>query len=283
MSFRFFGGHLEPHVRHFDSLKPDILKAGFALSLTEYVYIMVFGCLLAFVASLPPVTVLAALTLRNPVLAFLTSFTGTLLVVLVVFFFFYTYPAAIAGKRRKEIESALPFAATYMATVAASGAPPQTMFRVLSEFKEYGEVSSEASKIDRDVTAFGMDLVGAIRKTAGRTPSPELKEMLWGLDAVIATGADVADYLHDKARLYMQEYRRRLQSFSQTLSLLIEVYLTVILVGSIFFIIMTALMSIFGGGASNLWLTFVQFLIIFILLPAVSIGFIGLLKVLAPS
>ncbi|MBU5557538.1 MAG: type II secretion system F family protein [Candidatus Aenigmatarchaeota archaeon] len=282
LAFRFFGRHLEPQVKHFDSLKPDILKSNLELSLTEYVYVMVLGCLLTFVIAFPVIVVLAALFLHNAILAFLFSFTTSIFITLTVFFIFYTWPAFIANRRRKRIEAALPFAATYMATIAASGAPPQTMFRVLAEFKEYGEISKEVGKISRDVTAFGMDLISAIRKTAGRTPSPEFKELLWGLDTVITTGGNISNYLHEKARLYMEENRRRLQAFSQTLSVLIEIYLTLILVGSIFFVIMTALMSIFGGGA-NLFISFIQFLIVFVILPVVSVAFIILLKLLAPS
>jgi flagellar protein FlaJ len=282
VAFKFFGRQLEPYVKHFDSLKPDLLKANLELSLTEYVYVMVLGCLLAFIISIPVLVVATVTVLLNAALAFLFSFTASIFVTLGVFFFFYTWPNFVASRRKKRIEAALPFAATYMATVAASGAPPQTMFSVLSEFKEYGEVSTEAEKIYRDVSAFGMDLVSAIRKTASRTPSPELKEMLWGLDTVISTGGNTSNYLHEKARLYMEEHRRRLQVFSQTLSVLIEVYLTLILVGSIFFVIMTALMSIFGGGA-NLFISFLQFMIIFVVLPVVSIGFIFMLKLIAPS
>jgi hypothetical protein len=65
--------------------------------------------------------------------------------------------------------------------------------------------------------------------------------------------------------------------------MLIEIYLTVILVGSIFFIIMSALMSIFGGGDVNLMISFMQFVVIFIVLPVVSLGFIAFLKRSAPA
>lgn len=64
--------------------------------------------------------------------------------------------------------------------------------------------------------------------------------------------------------------------------MLIEVYLTVVLIGSIFFIIMTALMSIIGGG-SNLLMIFLQFLVVFVILPFVSIGFILLVKSISPT
>lgn len=282
IAFKFFGRTLEPYVKYFDSIKPDLLRSGLGLSLTEYVYAMVFACMLVFIIEFPLLVVISSFLLRNALLAFLFSLTASIFIMLAIFLAFYSYPAIIATRRKKAIEAALPFATTYMATVASSGAPPPSMFKVLAGFPEYGDVAVEAGKIHRDIEAFGMDVLSAMRKTADRTPSPELKELLWGLDAVIATGGDVAGYLHEKAKGFMAEHRRRLESFSRTLSLLIEIYLTVILVGSIFFVIMTALMSIFGGGALNLMLSFVQFLIIFIVLPGVSLGFIVLLKTITP-
>jgi len=189
----------------------------------------------------------------------------------------------VSNRRKKDIEGALPFATTYMSTIASSGAPLITMFRVISHFKEYGEFSREAEKIYRDVEVFGMDLVGALRKTASRTPSEELKELLWGLDNVITSGGDVGSYLHEKSRVFIAEYGRRLDQYSKTLSILIEIYLTLILVGSVFFIIITALMSLIGGGGMSEYLSFIQFLVIFIVLPFMSIGFIILVKSIYPS
>lgn len=283
LSFKFFKHSLDPTVGVFESIKPDLLKADIGLTLPEYVYVMFFSLLLFFVIEFPLVTIITSIVLKDILLAVLFSFTLNIVTILIVFFIFYTYPSLVAGKRKKDIESALPFAATYMATIANSGAPPVTMFKVISQFEEYGEVSKEAEKIYRDVEVFGMDLVGAIRKTANRTPSEELKELLWGLDNVLTSGGNLGDFLHEKSRVFIAEYRRRLEQYSRTLSLLIEIYLTLILVGSVFFIIITALMSVIGGGGMASYLSFIQFLVIFIVLPFVSVGFIFLLKSVAPS
>jgi flagellar protein FlaJ len=283
LSFKFFHHSLDPFVNLFESLKPDLLKADLGLTLLEYVYAMFFSILLFFIIEFPLVTIITSIILQDIILAVLFSFTLNIVIVLIVFFIFYTYPSMAAGKRKKDIETSLPFATTYMATVANSGAPPITMFKVISQFQEYGEVSKESEKIYRDVEAFGMDLVGAIRKTADRTPSEELKELLWGLDTVLTSGGNVSDFLHEKSRLFIAEYGRRLQQYSRTLSLLIEIYLTLILVGSVFFIIITALMSVLGGGGMGTYLFFIQFLVIFIVLPFVSIGFIFLIKSIAPT
>jgi len=284
LSFKFFKHSLDSSVNLFESIKPDLLKANIDLSLLEYVYVMFFSMLLFFIVEFPLVTIITSIVLKDILLAVLFSFTLNIVIVLIVFFIFYTYPSLIAGKRKKDIDSALPFASTYMAAVANSGAPPITMFGVISQFKEYGEVSKEAEKIYRDVKVFGMDLTGALRKTANRTPSEELKELLWGLDNVLTTGGNLSDFLHEKSRLFIADYGRKLQEYSRTLSVLIEIYLTLVLVGSIFFIIITALMSIIGGGGGmGGYLSFIQFLVIFIVLPFMSLGFIVLLKAVSPS
>jgi flagellar protein FlaJ len=282
LSFKFFGRSLEPFIVYFDSIKPDLLRANIGLSLQEYVYIVFFMMLGTFIVEFPLIVIILSLILGDAINAFLLSFTLTVLILIVQFFIFYTYPSMSAGKRRKDIESSLSFATTYMATIASSGAPPVTMFKVLAEFEDYGEISKEAGKIYRDVEAFGMELVAAIRKTAKRTPSEELKELLWGLDTILTSGGNVGEYLHEKSRLFIAEYRRKLEKYSRTLSMLIEVYLTVVLIGSIFFIIMTALMSIIGGG-SNMFMIFLQFLVVFIILPFVSLGFIALVKSISPT
>ncbi|MBU3905014.1 MAG: type II secretion system F family protein [Nanoarchaeota archaeon] len=264
-------------------MKTDLQHANIPLSLREYVYVMFFALLLIFAIELPLITIISAIIMKSALSAFMFAITATILIEMGAFFMFYTYPSYTARSRKRNIESGLSFATTYMSTIATSGAPPITMFKVLAKFKEYGEISKEAEKITRDVEAFGMDLVSAIRKTASRSPSSELKELLWGLDTVLTTGGDVGAYLHEKSRTFLAEYRRRLEQYSQTLSLLIEVYLTVILVGSIFFVIMSALMSIFGGGDINLFMSFMQFIIIFIVLPVASLGFIALIKTISPT
>jgi len=283
LSFKFFKHSLDPFVNLFESIKPDLLKADIGLTLTEYVYVIFFSILLVFAVEFPLVTIITSIIFKDIVLAILFSFTLNIVIVLIIFFIFYTYPSMVAGRRKRDIESALPFATTYMATVANSGAPLVTMFKVISQFEEYGEISKEMEKIYRDVEVFGMDLIGALRKTANRTPSEELKELLWGLDGVITSGGNISNFLHEKSRLFIAEYGRRLQRYSRTLSILIEIYLTLVLVGSVFFIIITALMSILGGGGMSSYLSFIQFLVIFVVLPFVSIGFIFLIKSIAPA
>lgn len=146
LSFRFFGSSLEPFVGYFDSIKYDLIKANIGFSLAEYVYIMFFSILMLFIIEFPTIVIIMAIVLRDAAISFLFSFTLSIVATLLMFFVFYTYPSMASGKRKKNIDAALPFATTYMATIASSGAPPVTMFKVLSQFNEYGEISKETGK-----------------------------------------------------------------------------------------------------------------------------------------
>lgn len=281
MSFKLFGKSLEPYAEYFGSIKADLEMSDLRLSLVEYVYIMFFISFLIFIVEFPLLSFMLGFFTSMP-MAFFLSFTLTVFMSMVTFFFFYSYPSLLSGARKKNIDGALPFATTYLATIAGSRAPPITMFRVLSQFEEYGEVAKEAKKIYRDVSVFGMDLPEAMRKTAGRTPSAQLKELLWGMTNVLSTGSDMSVFLREKSKGFMQEYRRSLEQFSQRMSLMIEIYLTLIIVGSIFFVILSAIMSIFSSGM-GLLLSFLQFVIIFVVMPVVSAGFIIMIKSVSPS
>ncbi len=280
-AFRIFGNSLEPFVEYFESLKPDLEKSDIPLSLTEYVYVMFFVSILTFVVEFPVLSFIGGLFLR-PAFAFFLSLTTSLILSFAVFFFLYSYPTFVTQKRAKEIDASLPFVTIYLSSITASGIPPTTMFKILSGFREYKEVAREASKIYRDIEFFGMNLEQAIRKAAMRTPSKEFKEMLLGLITVLSSGADLSRFFKEKSREFMDEYRRKLEGYSRMLSLMIEIYLTMIILGSIFFLIMSVIMSIFSAGSSPFMLM-VQFLIVFLILPFVSLGFIVMVKALSPG
>ena len=280
MAFRVFGNSLDGIVENFEGMREDLEKSGLQVSLHEYVYIMFFCTFITFVIEFPLFAFISGLFFP-PLFAFFVSLTTSIIISLGIFFFFYTYPAFLTSRRAKEIEAALPFVSIYLSSLTASGIPPTSMFKLLSEFKEYKEISKEAFKIWRDIDYFGMNMEQAIRKTALKTPSREFKEMLLGLLTVLSSGVDLTNFFREKSREFMNSYRRRLEGYSKILTLLVEIYLTLITVGSIFFIVLSVIMSAFGGGVGFLLL--MQFLVVFLILPLISIGFILGVKVLSPG
>ena len=135
-----------------------------------------------------------------------------------------------------------------METLAGTGAPPHLLFRILGSFKEFTEISDISRKISRDIEIFGMDPAEAISGAAEKTPSPSMRELLWGMKSTITSGGDLKTYLSEKAKAFTADYRRKLEQFTQVLSVLLEIYITLVIVGSVLALIMTMIMSLLSGG-----------------------------------
>ncbi|MFH0832565.1 MAG: type II secretion system F family protein [Candidatus Aenigmatarchaeota archaeon] len=279
ISQQFFGSISKSLKVYFLDTRDELQKANLNYTLEEYLSMALFTTMITFIAENVILAFIFGLA-GSPVRAVLLSLTISLAISGLIFFLFYSYPSTLAKSREKEIRKILPFAISYMATVSSAKAPPITLFKTLARFKEYGEVSDEAKTIVKDVEMFGMTFSGAVKKRAKKTSSSELREILWGINTVISSGSDLTSYLRGKAEESMNDYRRRIRKYSQDLSLFIEIYLTLIITGSIFFIVLSSIISAISGG---LWIVSLHSFIIFILLPLLSMGFIILLKSLSPS
>jgi len=193
------------------------------------------------------------------------------------------YPKLIIREKAKHIDNVLPFAALYLSTIASSKLPVHKLFEIFSKFSEYGELTDEIRSIQNDIDIFGLDVNTALERAVERSPSKQFKEMLWGMLSTIRSGGDTSVYLKETAINLMNEYRRKLYEFSHQLTIYIEVYLTTIVLGAIFFTILTSIMSGIAAGAASSNIIALQFIVIFIFMPLVSILFILMVKSITPG
>ena len=127
-----------------------------------------------------------------------------------------------------------------------------------------------------------MDVNTALERAVERTPSKNLKDLLWGILSVNKSGGDIDVYMKEKAKVFVAEYRRKIYEFSQQLSIFLEVYITAVVLGAVFFTILTAIMSgISTGGAGDVIM--IQFLLIFVFIPMISLAFMVLIKAMTPG
>ncbi len=194
----------------------------------------------------------------------------------------FYYPSIIAGDRKKKIENNLPFAAIYLNTISRSGFPPHALFKMLARFKEYGEVAVEANRINNDVEGLGMDLPTALARAIYRSPSNEWTELLAGMRTTIIIGGDLGQYLAEKTKGLVASYKRRLNDYSNFLQLLIEVYITLVIVGTIFFIVTTSIMVAIGGIPVAL-VKALNYAVVLLGLPALTAAFILIIKGVSPT
>ena len=125
----------------------------------------------------------------------------------------------------------------------------------------------------------GQDVQVALERAAERTPSTDFKDLLWSMTTTIVRGGDMKALLQAKSNLLMDAYRRKMDEYTNDLSMYVEIYITLIIVGSIFSIVMLTIMGAISGFES---LKAIQQILVFVFLPVASIAFIVLLKLTSP-
>ena len=259
----------------------DLKRARINVAPEKYWAAMLLVLVLAFVLTFVISFTISIIFWGLKAFFLLVAFLLAGLVTLIAVIFTYFYPSLIAGERKKRLENALAFSTIYLTTIADSGLPPQHMFRLLAGFKEYGEVSAEAEKIANDVEAMGLDLPTALTRAIARSPSADWTELLAGLRTSISVGGDLRAYLNEKAKGFIQEYHRRLDAFNSLLTILVQMYITIVGVGAVFFIIVSSLIGTIGG-ISPLMIKAMQYLVIFLGLPIITFAFIFIIKGVSP-
>jgi flagellar protein FlaJ len=276
ISLKLFGKFLEPYIGSFDNLKIQLRQAQMKTEVLEYVCDLILLSLITFIVSMLLGSFFIALTTFHPYYSYTLAIIVSVLLSGFVFVLGYYYPSIKVKNMRNKIEKSLPFTTIYMCTIASSETNPLEIFKIAS--MRGGEIGKEFQRIYRDVEMLGMDLPAAISKAANRTPSPRFSELLWGISSIITRGGNLESYLVDKSKDFMNQYRRSLNDYSNQITFYTEIYITLIIVGTLFFIVLSSIMGPLVGGN----ILFIQTMLVFFFIPAVSIGFIVLLRGLSP-
>ncbi len=283
LSFRYFS-HISEYISHyFGEVNINLKKARIMMSLQEYISIAIMSCFIIFLISFPILSFLFGLVFQTFLFSFISSFTVTLTLTVGTFILIMNYPRLVINEKAKKIDNVLPFAALYISTVASTKLPLHEVFGIFSRFSDYGELTKEIEHITKDVEVFGFDINNAIERAVSRSPSKELREMLWGMLSTLRAGGDMHSYLGETASNMMDDYRRKLYEFSHQLTIYIEVYLTTIVLGTIFFTILTSVISGMASSINSSNIIVLQFLLIFAFMPLVSILFIIMVKSITPG
>ncbi len=203
-----------------------------------------------------------------------------ILLAALAYFITMMIPESRANKRKKDIEAKLPYALNFIAAMSTAGITPAEIFKNLAEQPVYGEVHKEAAWIYRDIAIFNIDIITALRNASVRTPSIRFQEFLQGAITTITSGGDLKRYFLAKAEEYMRENRRIQKEFLETLGVLAESYVTVVVAAPLFLIIMFSVMALFGGGPST---GLIMYLLAFVMLPLANLGFALAIESMSPE
>lgn len=273
--YRYFG---KIGIKHFPNyvspLKEEILKSNLNIIFELYVGKMILISFLSFIIVLIFVTTLMTI-LKFPLLVSLISGIVTAITSsLVILTIYHSYPFQLLTTKRNSIENIMPFAINHMAAIASSGVPPPVMFKLLTNVPEYGEIANESKRIVRNMEAFGMDIISALRNVAERTPSQEFRQFLLEIVSIISTGGDLKKFLENSARDALFDYRLKREKYLQTLSTYADFYTAVLIAAPLFFVSVLSIMSLVGGEVLGMSIPMVMRIGIYALIPILNIIFI---------
>ncbi len=208
------------------------------------------------------------------ILAGILGFFGSLLL-------FKKYPSIEKQNRARKIDNSLYYAVLYMASLVSSGATPKALFELLSKYSEFSEIKKEASEIIYLIDTVGLSLPVALERKAEYSPSKKWASILNGMRSIIIEGGNLEEYLYNEASKLFEEYKRKIIEYSNNMQIFLEIYITLIIVGVIFVIILTTLMGSIAGTNFQ-YIKFIQLMSILLILPIGTVMFIILLKSISP-
>jgi archaeal flagellar protein FlaJ len=188
-------------------------------------------------------------------------------------------PSSRAKARAKDIDMRIPYALNYISAMAGAGVNIDHVFRSLGEQqKVYGECAREAQAIYRDMAYFGRDSVTAMKRAIERSPSDKWQEFLQGAITTVTSGGNLQLYFASKAERFMWENRQNQKQFVDLMGLMAETYVTAVVAGPLFLIVMMSIMGMLGGGGPG-----TLYLIVYMLLPIANFGFAFALHAMTPE
>jgi len=270
----------------FSDLEGELKRAGIKEDIISYAKkaeLYIFAIMISMGLAGFVLGMLISLIISNTInlaLSIPLSIFFSLIGFLIGIIFFRAFPSIKAAEKKKKIDSILYYVTTYMASLASSGVNPVTLFELLAKYKEFSEIQKDAKEI-YDLVTMGVSLPMALHYKAQNTPSKEWREILEGIRSILIEGGSLDDFLYRKARQLAEEYKRNLVEYSNTMQVLLEIYITLVVVGVIFVIILTTLMATLTPATGYIY--FLQIFSSAVILPLATIMFIFILKSISPS
>lgn len=283
VAYRLFSRHTSKHGTAGSKLESSLKRARMFSPVQIYISkAYLTGCIAGAIGML---LVLLASLLWRQALDGMFSFNGVILFVLllcvlsfVVFFslcvaIYYYYPEYRAGRRGKEIDAMLPHAMTFLYSMANGGQNPLEAMRSLSENREvYGEASVEFGSVVKGVELLGYDLISSMKDVSSATPSEHMKNFLESSASLMESGGGFNKFLYSRIEQSREMAAREQKTMLEVLGMMGEVYVTALVAGPLFIIIVMVVIGMIG----NTDLLLMQ-MIVYVLIPLTSVAFIGML------
>jgi len=283
--WRVMGPFVLSRYKENQDLEDDLVKAHIRMRPEEYLAV-------AWMTITILAVVCAVLALVfGPLLFALSVDIGTLIILLVLitalplflgYIVFFGFPGGIlyrgkpasaAKKRARKIDARITSAMSFISAMASADVPVDVIFKELSRQAVYGEVAKEAEWITRDTELLGVDILTAVRRGAGRSPSAKFQDFLQGVVTTSTSGGQLKPYFQLKAEQYGKEDKLQVRAKMETLGMLAEAFVTVVVAFPLFLVVIMAIMALISKNQGSFVLTLL-YAVVGGMIPLSQFGFI---------
>jgi len=283
VAWRMFGKFVQARRKEDPDLEESLLRAHIKLRPEEYLAVAWMNTTFAAVGAVIAASVAAFFLffLQIPIFTLLIMLG---LVAAIPIFFSYMYffglpvgyhgkPASMAKKRGHKIDKKISGAMSFISAMASADVPVDVIFKELSKQTIYGEVAREAEWITRDTELLGLDILTAIRKASQRSPSAKFQDFLQGVVTTSTSGGQLKPYFLVKAEQFEKEDRLEMRKKMETLGMLAESFVTVVVAFPLFLVVIMAIMALISKGSSGTILVLL-YVVVGLMIPLSQFGFI---------
>jgi len=277
LAWRSMGRYAKTRTATLQQLDETLLKAHLKIRPEEYLaYVLMASLVLAIVGIVIAIAVgivLFGILGVGILFRVMVSVLAIALLPAMGYFLLIGSPGSKAKARARDIDRKIAAAMSFISAMASADVNIDVIFKELSRQKIYGEIANEAAWITRDTELLGSDILTAIKKAAKRSPSAKFQDFLQGVITTSTSGGQLKPYFLLKAEEYQKENKLALKSQMETLGMLAESFVTVVVAFPLFLVLILAIMAIVGGGDPG-FMVMMLYLIVLMMIPISQFGFV---------
>jgi len=241
---RPMGDFAKKLVLVFPEMEWDLKKAGFTISAIEYISIVLFITMMAFVGSIFVIGIPLLISLGVGKLHFIliASFFTTSL----TFLYLLIIPKGKISRRSREIDKDLEYMLKDMRIQLSSGVP---LFDTLVSVGKgrYGVCSHIADGIVREVES-GRSITDVLDDVGLSSPSDYLRTTLWQIVNAVRSGSNIQTVLDAISNDIRVEKENKIKAYAQELNMWGLIYMMAAVVLPSMGVTLLVIMSSFIGG-----------------------------------
>jgi flagellar protein FlaJ len=277
LAWRMMGRKAKTKTAVLQQLDDSLLKAHMKIRPEEYLAYVYMATLVAaivgVVVGIVVGVVIFGLMGVSLMLRIIVAGASIGLLPVMAYFLLLGTPGSRAKGRGRDIDKRIAAAMSFISAMASADVNIDVIFKELSRQKVYGEISQEAAWITRDTELLGSDILTAIKKAAKRSPSSKFQDFLQGVITTSTSGGQLKPYFLLKADEYQKENKLELKSQMETLGMLAESFVTVVVAFPLFLVLIMAIMAIVGGGDPQ-FMVLMLYVVVLGMIPISQFGFI---------